>query len=533
MRREMGDMQAELLALREQQRRARQPGLDARVLDHQDASRDADRAALIWWNGPDAYTMTWEILKKKMTDKYCLQGEIKKLEIELWNLKVKGNDVLTYTNRFQELTLICTKFVANETEKIDKYISGIPDNINSAPMRKDRLTTKRRLMIHPGTTMAINNTPPRGRMSPWFTICGWVKGNHMRETCPRDNRAIPKGNGCFKCGAPGHFKKDCLKLKNKNEESVNVRGWVYAVGNASKKGNASRDPDSNVVTGTFLLNNRYTSILYDTGADRSFMSTAFSSLIDIVPTPLGNSYDVELDDGKIVGAQEYMAKGCQIFLAQISSKKEEDKSEGKQLKDVPIIKDFPEKGIKFDWGEKEENAFQLIKRKLCSAPIIALPEGSKDFVVYCDASHKGLGVVLMRREKANVVADALSRKERVEPLWVRALVMIIGLDLPKQILEAQIKALKPENLKDEDIGGMIRKDIPKEKLEPRVDGSLCLNDRSWLPCYGDLRSVIRHESHKSKYSIHPGFEKMYQDMKKLYWWLNMKADTTTYVSKFL
>ncbi|GJT62645.1 reverse transcriptase domain-containing protein [Tanacetum coccineum] len=70
-----------------------------------------------------------EVLKKKMTDKYCPQGEIKKLEIELWNLKVKGNDVPTYTECFQELTLICTKFIANETEKIDKYISGLPDNI--------------------------------------------------------------------------------------------------------------------------------------------------------------------------------------------------------------------------------------------------------------------------------------------------------------------------------------------------------------------------------------------------------------------
>ncbi|GKG12658.1 hypothetical protein Tco_0346895, partial [Tanacetum coccineum] len=64
-----------------------------------------------------------------MTDKYCLQGEIKKLEIELWNLKVKGNNVPAYTERFQELTLICTKFVANETEKVDMYNSGLPDNI--------------------------------------------------------------------------------------------------------------------------------------------------------------------------------------------------------------------------------------------------------------------------------------------------------------------------------------------------------------------------------------------------------------------
>nr|GEZ34169.1 putative reverse transcriptase domain-containing protein [Tanacetum cinerariifolium] len=233
-----------------------------------------------------------------------------------------------------------------------------------------------------------------------------------------------------------------------------------------------------------------------------------------------------------------------------------------------------------------------------------LPKGSKDFMVYCDASHRGLGVVLMQRQKviayasrqlkiheknytthdlelgpvvfalkiwthylygtkctvftdhkslqhildqkelnmrqrlwlkllsdydcniryhpgkANVVADALSRKERIEQLWVRALVMTIGLDLPKQILEAQIEALKPENLKNEDVGSMIRKDIPKEKLEPHADGTLYLNGRSWLPCYGDLRYMIISE-------------KMYQDMKKLYLWLNMKADITTYVSKCL
>ncbi|GKF24560.1 putative reverse transcriptase domain-containing protein, partial [Tanacetum coccineum] len=111
-------------------------------------------------------------------------------------------------------------------------------------------------------------------------------------------------------------------------------------------------------------------------------------------------------------------------------------------------------------------------------------------------------------------------------------VMTISLDLPKQILNAQTEAQKPENLKNEYVGGMIRKDIPKEKLEPRADGTLCLNSKSWLPCYGDLRTEIMYESHKSKYSIHPGSDKMYQDMKKLYWWPNMKADIATYVSKY-
>ncbi|GJX84402.1 putative reverse transcriptase domain-containing protein [Tanacetum coccineum] len=134
--------------------------------------------------------------------------------------------------------------------------------------------------------------------------------------------------------------------------------------------------------------------------------------------------------------------------------------------------------------------------------------------------------------KANLVADALSRKERIKPLRVRALVMTIGLNLPKQVLEAQIEAQKPENFKNEDVR-MIGKDIPKEKLKPRAYETLCLNGRSWLSCYGDLRTVIMHESHKSKYSIHLGSDKMYQDMKKLYWWPNMKADIATYVRKCL
>ncbi|GKA49245.1 putative reverse transcriptase domain-containing protein [Tanacetum coccineum] len=987
-------------------------------------------AALAWWN-----------------------GEIKKLEIELWNLKVKGNDVPAYTEHFQELTLICTKFVANETEKVDKYISGLPDdiygNVKSArpKMLDETIELANGLMDQKLCTYAKRQSdnkrkaddssrnnhshqqqpfkrqnvakvynmgtgekkPYRGSL-PKCTKCHLHHNGSCTQKCHKCNKvghfahdcsstsntnvantqksngATPKGNDCFECEAPKHFKRDCPKLKNKDGGNGNAQGRVYAVGNAEKRGNASGNPDANVVTGTFLLNNHYASILLDTGADRSFISIAFSSLINITPTPLENSFDVELADEKIVEidtiiqgctlnflyhpfnidlipvelgsfnviigmdwlrrchavivcdeklvqvpygnetltfcgnessngresrltviscskAQEYMAKGCQVFLAQISAKKEEDKSEGKQIKDVPIVRDFPEvfpedlpglpparpvefqidlipgaapvarapyrlapsemkelseqlqelsdkgfirpssspwgapvlfvkkkdgsfrmcidyrelnkltvknryplpriddlfdqlqgssiyskidlrsgyhqlrvreqdipktafrtryghyefqvmpfgltnapavfmdlmnrvckpyldkfvivfiddiliyskdekeheehlktilellkkeklyakfskcefwipkvqflghvidsrgihvdpakiesikdwaspktpteirqflglagyyrrfiegfskiaksmtkltqKGIKFDWGEKEENAFQLIKQKLCSSPILALLEGSEDFVVYCDASHKGLGAVSMQREKvivyasrqlkvheknytthdlelgsvvfalkiwrhylygtrctvftdhkslqhildqkelnmrqrcwlellsdydcdiryhpgkANVVADALSRKERIEPLRVRALVMTIGLNLPKRILEAQIKALKTENLVNKDVGSMIRKDIPKERLEPRADGTLCLHGRSWLPCYGELRSVIMHVSHKSKYSIHPGSEKMYQDMKNLYWWPNIKADVATYISKFL
>ncbi|GKF10700.1 putative reverse transcriptase domain-containing protein, partial [Tanacetum coccineum] len=136
-------------------------------------------------------------------------------------------------------------------------------------------------------------------------------GNTNVANIQKGNGAAPKGNGCFECGAPRHFKRDCPKLKNKDGGNGNAQGWVYAVGNAEKRRNASGNTDSNVVTGTFLLNNHYTSILFDTGADRSFISTAFSSLINIAPTPLEISYDVELADGKMVGI-DTIIQGCTL-----------------------------------------------------------------------------------------------------------------------------------------------------------------------------------------------------------------------------
>jgi hypothetical protein len=144
--------------------------------------------------------------------------------------------------------------------------------------------------------------------------------------------------------------------------------------------------------------------------------------------------------------------------------------------------------------------------------------------------------------KANVVADALSRKEREKPLRVRALMMTIQSDIPTQIRNAQAEALKAENVKNENLRGMdksfrTRPDGTKcfvdKGLETRTNGAKGQTDRSWLPLYGGLRDLIMHESHKSKYSIHPGSDKMYHDLKILYWWPNMKAEIATFVSKCL
>ncbi|GJY98702.1 putative reverse transcriptase domain-containing protein [Tanacetum coccineum] len=680
-----------------------------------------------------------------------------------WNNHVKtvGHDA-AYETGNRDLESEGERMFPEESDKIEKYVGGLPDMIHGSVVASKPKTMQEaveiatELMDKKIRTFAERQIESKRKQD-----------DNQQQQNKRQNtsRAYTAGTDATSAIKSAIWPVTAEALQTLT--MLTIREALGGVRSLLVMSVESRDisrgivqrinPDSNVVTDTFLLNNRYASVLFDTGADRSFVSTTFSSQINITPTALDHYYDdlpglpptrqVEFQIDLIPGAapvarapyrlapsemkelseqlkelsdkgfirpssspwgapvlfvkkkdgsfrmcidyrelnkltvknryhqlrvreedipktafqtryghyefqvmpfgltnapavfMDLMNRVCKPFLDKFvivfiddiliysKNKKEHEehlKAVLELLKKEKLYAKFSKckfwipkvqflghvidsQGIHVDpakiesikdwespktpteirqflvvWGDKQEAAFQLLKQKLCSAPILALPEGSEDFVVYCDASHKGLGVVLMQREKvisyashqlkiheknytthdlelgsvvfslklwrhyltnlvnkftdhkslqhilnqkelnmrqrrwlellsdydceiryhpgkANVVADALSRKEWSKPLRVRALVMTIGLDLPKQILNAQTEARKPENIKNEDVGGMLlenSKDPEKfrtEKLEPRADGTLCFNGRSWLPCYGDLRTVIMHD----------------------------------------
>nr|GEW41324.1 putative reverse transcriptase domain-containing protein [Tanacetum cinerariifolium] len=283
---------------------------------------------------------------------------------------------------FKELAVLYGRMFPKESNKVEKYINGLPDMIQGSVIvsklkkMQDAIEFATELMDQKIRTLAEyqaenkrkfkdisrNNqnqqqpfkshnvvrtyTTRPGKKKPYReykTMCPKCNYHHKGQCAPRCNKCKKVGHLAhnyrgaavntntqrvslaMNVGVQGHYKKDCLKVRNKNQG--NQVGNDNAVARAYVVGTIGTNSNSNVVTGTFLLNNRYALILFDTGADRSFVSTAFSSLIDIVPTTLDHGYDVELANG---------------LLAHITTKKAEDKSEEKRLEDVPIVQDFPE-----------------------------------------------------------------------------------------------------------------------------------------------------------------------------------------------
>nr|GEW60216.1 putative reverse transcriptase domain-containing protein [Tanacetum cinerariifolium] len=473
-------------------------------------------SALTWWNSHKrtigieaAYAMSCAELMRLMIEVYCLRNE--------------------------DLVLLCTRMVPNEEDKVERLVGGLPDNIQGNLKAYARSAENKRRLE--------NNPRDNHRQQPVFKGQN-VRGQNVARAYTAGNNekkgyvgSLPYYNK-YKIHHAGPCTNRGNHTRNKNENKTgNQTGGNEATTTdyAIKGGGAN--PDSNVVTGTFLLNNCYAFMLFDLGIDRSFVSSTFSALLDVATSTLDTSFAVKLADGRIsetnvilrgctlgllghsydidlmpvdlcsfdviIGddcdggsrlklniisctkTQKYIQNGCQAYLAQATSRRPSKKEHEGHLKLILRLLKKEELYAKFSKCE-----FWLSK-------------GSENFLVYCDASHKGLGAVLMQKEnviayvsrqlkvyeknytthdlelsavvfalkiwryylygKANVVADALSQKERSKPLRVWALVMTIGLNLPKQILSAQSKAKKEENFINEYLHGMIN------KLEPHAD----------------------------------------------------------------
>nr|GEY35670.1 putative reverse transcriptase domain-containing protein [Tanacetum cinerariifolium] len=278
----------------------------AAALAERDADRSRNESALTWWNshmravGQDvAYAMPWAALKRMITCKYYPRGEIQKLESEYWNLKVKGLDLLNYNHRFQELALMCERMFPEEATKVERC----SHMLNVKPSRRGNL------MILQETTN-INSSHLKGIMWHGLTLLGQEIRSLMEEPNLYVPNVIITTMGPVHQSAPtGHYKSECPKLKNGNQGNRAENG--NAVARAYVVGTAGTNPNSNVVTSMFLLNNCYASILFDTGADRSFISTVFSSLIDIIRTMLDHGYDIELADGRIIWVNT-LIRGCTL-----------------------------------------------------------------------------------------------------------------------------------------------------------------------------------------------------------------------------
>ncbi|GJY29064.1 putative reverse transcriptase domain-containing protein [Tanacetum coccineum] len=510
--------------------------------------------------------------------KRVVRNEIQKTKAELWNLTVKGNDLTAYIRRFQELVLLCTRMVPDEEDKVERYIWGLPGNIQ-------------------GNRASVGNQP---------------------------------GVVCYEYRRPGHFRKDCPKLKNQNHgnKTRNKTGSNKATTKAYVIGGGGANPDSNVVTGTFLLNNCYASMLFDSGTDKSFVSSTFSALLDVAPSTLDTSYAVQLVDVRI-SKTNVILRGCTLGLLghpfdidlmpvelgsfdAIIGMDWLDKYHAMIVCDEKIVcipyrdenryplpriddlfdqlqgsrlyskidlrsgyhqlrvreEDILKTTFRTRYGHYE---FQVMPFGLTNAPAVFMDLLNRvcksyldkfvivfidDILIYSKSrkEHEGHLKLILRLLKKDELYAKFSKCDfwlskvqflgyvidsegiHVDPAKIELIKDWISVCLEDvealsvwkgERLSAQSEARKEENFITEDLHGMIN------KLEPRADGTLCLNNRIWISCFGDLRALIMHESHKSKYSIHPGSDKMYQDQKKLYWWPNMKAKIATYVNKCL
>nr|GEU35535.1 putative reverse transcriptase domain-containing protein [Tanacetum cinerariifolium] len=448
---------------------------------------------------------------------------------------------------------ICT-FVDRQAKSKRKLDDNSRNNQNQQQPFK-RKNVARAYTARPGEKKMYEGSKPlcpkcnyhyNRQCAPKCTNCkrtGHLSWDCRSPTAAANNQRTPKANQrvvtCFECGAQGYFKRDIPKLKNNN-----LKYYVVIV------------------------------------CDEKIVHIPFGNEIIVRGDGSNNRNESRLNIISCTKTQKYLLKGCDVFLAHATTKKAEDKSEEKRLEDIPIVQDFPEvfpadlsgipatRQVEFQIDlvpggapvarapyrlaptEMKELSDQLQElfdkgfiRPISSpwgAPVLFVKKKDGSFRMCID--YQELNKLTVKNHyplpRIDYLFDQLRRSSVYSKIDLRSgyhqlrvheedipktafkTLMTIGLDLPKKILEAQLR--QPENLEAEDVGGIMVKtsreseNPKKEKLEPHADRTLCLINRSWLPCFGDLRTLIMHESHKLKCSVHPGSDKMNQDIKKLY-----------------
>nr|GEU53953.1 hypothetical protein [Tanacetum cinerariifolium] len=404
-------------------------------------------SALTWWNshmrgvGQDvAYAMPWAVLKRMITDKYCPRGEIQNLESEYWNLKVKGLDLLNYNHRFQELALMCDRMFPEESVKVERYIGGLPDMIHgsvkaSKPQSMQEAIEFASEMID---KKMLTHTERQAEHKRKFNDTS-RNNQHQQQPIKKNNvaRAYIAGPGDKK--PYGGTKPLCRKCNYHHDGPCAPNSLIDIIPTTLDHGYDAELADDRIIWVNTLIR----------GCTLNFLNHPFN--IDLMPVEMG-SFDVIIGmdwlvkyhvviacDEKLVrvsfGAEIliFMRKQeheehlklilklfkkeqlyakfskCEFWIPKVQFLGHVIHSQGLAGYYRRFIEGFSkiaksmtkltQNKVKFNWGDKQEAVFQVIKQKLCSAPILALSEESKDFTVYCDASIKGLGAVLMQKEK--------------------------------------------------------------------------------------------------------------------------------------
>ncbi|GKD31609.1 putative reverse transcriptase domain-containing protein [Tanacetum coccineum] len=331
-------------------------------------------SALTWWNShkravgvDDAFAMTWKDLMKFMTEVYCPRNEIQKMETELWNLTVKNNDLAAYTQRFQELTLLCTRMVPEEEDRIERYVGGLPDNIQGNMMSTEPTRLQDAICCAQKSQFKRKNVG--GSNVARSYTAGGNEGRFyvgLHPLCNKDRKpAVPtavnqrapvvnqRSATCFEYGMQGNFKKDCPKLKNQNHGNKPVipeaRGKAYAIGG----GNAN--PRSTVVSGhPFNIDLMPVELgIFDVIIGMEWLVNNHAMIVceeKIVRIPFGDEILVNQGDRSdkrkksmfsiisCIKTQKYMEKGCQVFLALASSEMQELSTQLQELYDKRLIR---------------------------------------------------------------------------------------------------------------------------------------------------------------------------------------------------